>query len=180
MVIEHQFVTTLPANDAMRLAADFLAARGFVYAEEVAFQVAPTEWTTLQMRRGALKESKAVGVIEMPLSVRLEYDRGRVTLAESITSRGRSIWTGVGEELPSSHPNLRLHIALLMSIARALEKLLAQGVPAEQAGAEWALLDGQLVEENRQQRRSRTIKLTIAIVFVVAMIALMVLAIALS
>ena len=177
MVVEHVFVTTLGATDAMRMAAEFLASRGFINSEQSAFQVGQTEWTALEMRRGRKTASHNRGVLDRPHSVRLEYDRGRVVVAASIDARTRSFWMGTGRELSSSSTRAQPYVNLLMTITQSLEQLLANGRSPEQAAAPWTVLDSELAASDRTYRRRRVITLWIATIFAVSMVALMIFAI---
>src|SRR6188474_2921057 len=104
MIVEHVFITTMEAPDALRLASQFLSSRGFEAVHQEAFQLgAPDTWNVLEMRRGKKTPAKAKSHLELPQQVRLEYDRGRIALAASAQSlqeaRGRKLKGKPAEEL---------------------------------------------------------------------------------
>ena len=91
MVIEHEFVTTLEAEDAMRRVGDFLLSRGFENSRESAFQVsggrggsAPATWTRIRATRGKKKPTHVRRFDELPQTAIVSYDRGRVEVALSV------------------------------------------------------------------------------------------------
>lgn len=178
MVIEHTFVTTLEAGDAMRLAADFLSRHGFVTDGQNAFQIGQTEWTSLEMHRGKTSIRRCAGVIERPQKVRVDFDRGRIVVAAMIESRRRSFWTGVGGELTATSPKGKPYAELLTTIVTGLEQLLSQQQPLAEVTPTWDHLDLQLIDLTRGARRRSRIILSIAILFVVGAISLMIAAIA--
>src|SRR3954452_20642571 len=83
MVIEHQFVTTMEGSDAMRAASEFLTARGFAVKGQNDFAVGGG-WTTLEVIRGKSNAARAKSIAELPQRLRLDYDRGRVTVAATL------------------------------------------------------------------------------------------------
>jgi hypothetical protein len=178
VVIEHTFITTMPPEQAMSAASQLLASRGFINAAEVAFRM-DGEWTCLEMRRGETSPRKAKSIPELPLSVRMDYDRGRINLALSMPAYRRSFWTGGGEHAPE-RPQARPHVQLLLHIANALEALLAPGPQRPTVGAEWAALESHLIQEGRARARRRQVVLYLALMFAVAMIVLLIVAVASS
>jgi hypothetical protein len=88
MVVEHAFITTLEAPDALRLASQFLSERGFEARAQEAFAIGSggNHWNVLEMSRGKKNPRRAKSVLEYPQTLRLEWDRGRVTVAVSSTS----------------------------------------------------------------------------------------------
>jgi hypothetical protein len=129
MVVEHTFITTMEASDALRQAADFLGQRGFVASRQDAFSMDAGNWTSLEVRRGKPDPRNARRLLDFPQMVRLEFDRGRVSVAVSIMDmRNRS----------------KASQALLVAIANSLEALLERRVAPEQAGARWDAVEVQL------------------------------------
>src|SRR4051794_16092301 len=97
MVVEHIFITTLEAPDALRLASQFLNARGYIASAQSAFAIGGGGgWNVLEMTRGKKSAAKAKSVIEFPQTIRIEWDRGRVTVAASSTSAHEQQSTRVG------------------------------------------------------------------------------------
>src|SRR3712207_6576985 len=98
MVVEHVFVTTLEAPDALTRASEFLAAGGFVVQEQKAFPLGG--WNAVEVTRGKSNAARAKSVEELPQRVRVEWDRGRVTVAAYIQAFGRASFNiGSGVEL---------------------------------------------------------------------------------
>jgi hypothetical protein len=113
MLIEHSFVTTLDMPAAMSHAAAFLAYFGF--------KVQSFEAGRLEAIRGRVRAT-AARVVQLPQTVHLIFDRGRVTIAASIQQR-------TGDGLPA-------HAQLMTALVRGLERLLAHQLPFEQAANE--------------------------------------------
>ena len=102
MLIEHVFVTTLAAPEALGLAASTLQACGFRIREHSPYE--------LELVRG-LKHARSTRVTRLPQIVRIAFDRGRVTVAGSIEPRG-------SKERP-------VYQSLMLGIVKNLERLLA-------------------------------------------------------
>ena len=73
MLVEHTFVTTMDGPEALALARDFLLMGGFCVTSQVD--------NILEARRGREKSRQAVGMLQLPQQVRMEFDRGRVNVA---------------------------------------------------------------------------------------------------
>lgn len=151
MVVEHSFVTTLEGPEALRAASAFLGGRGFVSAGTGAFPMTDPAWTSLKMTRGRTTR-RARSVAELPQSLRLDFDRGRVTVALSITPS--AAW-GAGSfysEPKPGHRRLRLHRELLTAVASSLESLLARGEPEVQAGVAWDAVEAEIGRVARRRK----------------------------
>ena len=167
MVIEHTFVTTLEAADTLRLASDFLRWWGFEAQVEGGFQLGQPAWNAVELRRGMKNPARAKSLSDLPQQVRLEWDRGRVTLAAAITPRAGAF--GTPKSLANTDP---LHQQLLMAIAQSLEMLLVHRYPPEQAAQPWQLVEARIQEKaTHGRRRSRTIVIVVVCIFA-ALIAL--------
>ncbi|MBC8105046.1 MAG: hypothetical protein H7Z14_00525 [Anaerolineae bacterium] len=160
MVIEHTFVTTLDAPQAMHAASEMLGRRGFVSETGSGFTVGQAQWDRLDMRRGK-KAARAKSVSELPQRVHVGWDRGRVTVAMAIEPSavwGGSAWNlqlgfGVSSGTNDGSPKkMRLHTDLLMSIARSLEQLLANRQPPEVAMQEWDQAEAAIAVAARKRR----------------------------
>ena len=77
MIVEHSFVTTLPAPDAFALAGSMLTARGFGPDGE------PTSQSH-QWRRGRSSVARAGSTLTLPQRIRMEFDRGRITIGAAV------------------------------------------------------------------------------------------------
>ena len=174
MLLEHVFVTTLDPNEALRRASEFLGARGFV-STGGGFQV-ESQWTTLEVRRGQTNPAKAKGIPDLPQTVRIVYDRGRVNMAIAMPAYKRAFWTGVGE-YPPAHVKAIPHGDLLMAIARSVEAVMTQPAPPPETGQDWAALEASLRAQGMKEHRRRRITLYLAVVFVIAMFVLLIVAV---
>jgi hypothetical protein len=180
LVIEHTFVTTLEASQALAAASDFLARGGFQAEAEHAFQVGAEGWTTLEMKRGRRSAARAKDPTQCPQQVRLEWDRGRVTVGASIeaaANRNRAFLYGgvVGLAITAgrkSSKQAKDYTDLMIVIARGLDNLLARQMPGEQAGQEWFALEASLKERARRQRIRSWIYLGIFLALIIGCIVL--------
>jgi hypothetical protein len=176
LVIEHTFVTTLDSHDALALASDMLSRRGFVTEGESGFQLGE-EWTTLQMKRGKKSAARAKTPSECPQQVRLEWDRGRVTLAASIEPQSRRNRTfafggviGYGLYAMRNKRATAEATDMMMVISTSLENLLVQNLPAEEAGKAWFAQEDLQLEKARKARVRSWIYLGIFLAIVAAFI----------
>lgn len=198
MVIEHSFVTTLEAPQALALAAEFLAGRGFVNAEGSAFAVQPVAvapgqpmpvvplssgpatpaggWNSLEMKRGVKNPARAKSVAELPQVIRLEFDRGRINVAASIPAWARSFWTAGSRELKATHPKVKGNVDLMMAIIWGLEQVVVHQHPPHVAASNWLQVESHLIAEGQKKRRRSTVWLVLAIIFVVVAVTLVIVA----
>src|SRR5438874_1341924 len=139
MVVEHTFITRLDAEPTMRAAFTYLQERGFVSDEPAGFRF-EDEWKSLRMKRGRKGTAKSA-ILDLPQTIHLEWDRGRVNVAAAI-------------EIPKKE--LPAHSELLISITLALEELLTHQFPSAQAGRRWgeieAVHDYERIEKRRRRR----------------------------
>ncbi len=143
MLVEHVFVTTKEAAEALTAARDFLAKGGFRVAVE-------TE-NVLEMKRGREKVGQAKGLLQLPQQVRVEFDRGRVSVAVLIQ-----------HDVKASSKCREL----LLMIAQGLENLLARGVPAAEVRRPLDALETQIAADFSRRHR-RTIIFAIAVLVLV-------------
>lgn len=142
MLVEHSFVTTLDAQAALAAADALLWALGFQ-------REASSGDTVLEYRRGLAKAARAKKVSDLPQRVRLEYDRGRITLGASI------------EVFRKSTP---LHRDVLLALAEAVECVVARGSTPEEARARWDGVHAHIEERAAARRRRDRIILVIVCV----------------
>lgn len=172
----------MESHEAMRAASDFLARGGFVAQAEQAFQLGSEGWTTLEMRRGRKNASRAKDPTECPQLIRLEWDRGRVTVAAAIepqNTRGRGfLWGGfLGLAISAgsrASRRTREHSDLMITLSRGIETLLSQRRAPEEAALAWFAMEGELKAKARRSRVRSWIYLGIFLAVVVALIVLMV------
>ncbi len=114
MLVEHTFVTTYDGPEAMRIARELLVSFGFVPEQE--------SERTLQLRRGIRHPAYAENINQLPQSIVMEFDRGRVTVAAFIQEHRK----------PTA-----LHNQFVTVIAQVLERLLANREKPMQARQPW-------------------------------------------
>jgi hypothetical protein len=173
VVVEHTFITTLEAREAMRRASEMLATQGF--AADTAFAVQKDDWNTLEMRRGKKRASRAKNIAELPQVVHIHYDRGRVNLALSIEPNyvwGGGSFSSIGFGIDSTSPTgnskkMRLHAELLTAIAEALEQVMSHEPRHGLSLQRWDFVE----EEIRRVARRRTIRNIILVVAIPLIIA---------
>ncbi len=159
MIIEHVFVTTAEATEALRLARDFLVARGFRAAGP---ETGKLDASTA-LSRGRAKASATAAFNELPQRVMIQWDRGRVTVAASVTMPG-------GKEPAAGSAKARLPIAMLTAIVRGLEMMLSQGRSFEESYAEWDRLEMDIRQEAASRRRVRIVLWAVAVIGLIAAI----------
>jgi len=171
MVVEHIFITTLEANDALQLASQFLGSRGFEASPQAAFALGSEGWSVLEMTRGKKNAARAKSVVEFPQQIRLEWDRGRITVAASSTSIYESRATTVGKR--ASARVGRNQQAMLTALVTALQDLLEARRDPAQLSTSSALFEGQLFAADRSRRRRNIIiALSIFALFIAAIVAI--------
>jgi len=155
MVIEHIFITTLEAPEALQRAAQFLNSRGFQATPQAAFAMGGQAWSVLEMTRGKKNPSRAKSVVELPQQIRMEWDRGRVTVAASSTSLQESRSTTIGKK--SGARMARNQQTVLTGLVMSLQELLEAQREFDTVAATNAALEGQLHAADRSRRRRNMI-----------------------
>jgi hypothetical protein len=127
MVVEHTFITTIEGHDALRMAWELLVSRGFAPLPPPEAAQRPHSANAVELRRGRENPDRAKSVVELPQFVRVEWDRGRVTVAASIAPRtawGRQYSPGsiVSKSMSAREPDQE---NLLLAVVASLELLLA-------------------------------------------------------
>jgi hypothetical protein len=180
MVIEHTFVTTLDAAQALHEASSFLGNRGFTASNSSGWPADATAGR-LEMQRGKENAARAKNVSELPQNIRLDFDRGRVAVALSITPSatwGGKSWasteTGVSAKDVANAKKMKLHHDLLVSISSGLEDLLVQRAPQEIAVGAWISAEGAIADAARRHKRQMLITLLIVILVAAGIIGLVV------
>jgi hypothetical protein len=183
VVVEHVFITTMEAHEAMLAALAMLQSHGFsasaaARAFEVAApgQTAPPVWDQLEVTRGNKKIARAKSVADLPQSVRLEWDRGRVTVAASIASvlPGRSGGSFAFSAEGVQTKKLNRHVDLMTSLATSLEALLARREPLEQARITWDAAEARMAEDLHRRRRNGAIAGIVALVIIGTLVSILI------
>jgi len=155
MVVEHTFITTLPEPDALRMAWELLHSRGFTPLPAAELAARPPASNAVELRRGRPNPDRARSIVELPQFVRVEWDRGRVVVAASITPRtwmNRQYTPGtiMTKPINARQPDQE---NLLMAVIWALEQLLAHRRPPAECVAGLDQLQAQLIDKARRGRR---------------------------
>jgi hypothetical protein len=153
MFVEHTFVTTLEAGAAMRMAAEFLAQRGFRVVPQDRFQLGDESWKTLECHRGR-RGLFPKNFTQFAQHVRLEWDRGQVSFAMSVHTEGANL-------LSRTRKIEAMERELLSAIAASMESLLADKLSPREATAHWDRLERDLSEATERNARNMRIGLGI-------------------
>lgn len=154
LLIEHVFVTTMDAEEALLRAQAYLAGAGFGQVVR--------DGSSLIMRAGRAAPLAHTSFREWPQEVRIEFDRGRVAVAASI------------REAKKPHP---VHRDMLLALVRGLEQLLVQRVTLDAASVELARAGALVDAEFDDRRRARRLRGCGCLVLVTLLVAAMVAAI---
>lgn len=167
MIVEHVFITTFEAAETLGLASQFLAKRGFEAIAQGAFALGPQGWNVLEMSRGKKKAARAKSVVQYPQQIRLEWDRGRVTIAVSATSPLEGQATRIGRPKGKFIERQR---EMLMTIATQLEHLLGLRRAPEHVFHAWSQIEDEIDRSDRaHRRRKKWIAVTILVLVLSAL-----------
>lgn len=155
MVVEHTFITTLEGHDALRMAWELLISRGFAPLPPPEQALRPLAPNAVELRRGRENPERAKSIVELPQFVRVEWDRGRVAVAASITPRtwmGRQYTPGsmITKPISARQPDQE---NLLLAVIGSLEMLLAHRRAPAECVAGLDQLQHHLVQQARRSRR---------------------------
>lgn len=179
MIVEHEFITTAEAGEALARGAGLLEHLGFQRAPGAATEAprcpgcgsSPTDdaagtgtcprcgqalVVARTFRRGKVVPERAVYALEQqPQSVAVEWDRGKMTIAAGIQPAGK----------PTP-----LHGELLTTLAKIIEAHVAAGVPLDRIDAQWQDLHSRIRRDNRRRRLPRDILLGLLGALVLAVV----------
>jgi hypothetical protein len=113
VIVEHTFITTRPEPDAFAAAHDLLTL--------LKFQPAPDPVGAREWSRGKKHARQTDTMTQLPQRVRMDFDRGRVSVAGSVELRHK-------RQLEARDT--------MVAITVALEQLLAHGQPMAAAAAD--------------------------------------------
>ena len=206
MLVEHIFVTTWPAEEALGAAARFLAERGFTALEASGFDVgtvaaqpvasapatgvgstsnvagastpppvpnaasasiAPPAWNSLHLRRPAGKFGRGMTMVTLPQTLRLDFDRHRLTLAITGAEDSNVARRGLFGSGGLTAAERQSQVNLLFVIARSLESLLAEKAAPDEAAAAWRQTESQMIGAAEATARRGTRNFTIMMVAIV-------------
>jgi hypothetical protein len=151
MIVEHTFVSTLEVAACEQRTRDLLQACGF--REEAATSGG------LEFRRGAKSPNKARRPDDVPQSVRVEFDRGRVVFAASLTPLRRP--------LPEQKD-------VLLLIANTLESFLTQNLELAEVLRPWIALSDRIANQQRRRKRIQHTFVAALLLLLVALVVLLV------
>jgi hypothetical protein len=168
MLVEYSFITTLEANDALRAASDFLTGRGFIVETTNAFALDGGSWNALEVRRDKKGRARTGTAVDLPQVVRLEWDRGRVTLA-ALSLHAPTFNKRLSREPGGGRIEIEQR-RLLWSIARSMELVVGTQQP-NQGADEWDRAEQEVINKTAAKRKgNRTLIIIVAIVAVIAII----------
>jgi hypothetical protein len=175
MVVEHTFVTTMQPNEALGAASSLLASRGFVPTGDRAFAL-DGGWNHIELTRGRKNPARSKSILDFTQQVRIEFDRGRIAMAASLTAWTRGTREQIPGELTTRSPSKPhpLQQELLLSLVAAIELLLVNRVPPEQCLARLNHIEAAIQEDARRLRRRNWIILGSVVLGFVALIALII------
>ena len=122
----------------------------------------PATWNALEMTRGRKKAARAKSVVDFPQQLRIEWDRGRVTVAVSALSPQESQVTGWSTKPKGKVAALQEQ--MLAGLVNHLQQLLEARVDSEQVLAAWAGYEKRLHDADRSRRR-RNLWISLTILF---------------
>ncbi|GAI96088.1 unnamed protein product, partial [marine sediment metagenome] len=120
MLVEHVFVTTYEEDEALQRARQLLAYFGF--------RVTSSTSGKLVMTSGKKKPTSRK-VADLPQTVQLNYDRGRVSVGAAIMAR--------------RNKDLPVHAELMSTLVTSLERLLVQREPFSSCTQQFLFLQAQ-------------------------------------
>ena len=164
MVIEHEFVTTLEGSSAMQLCRAFLTAHGFREGMDTPAIVADDHgMLTLSLRRGLENAAAAKSVSELPQRIIVQFDRGRITIAASISPN--TVWGGApsafslrgNSSLSSQTSKLRAELlpTLMTTISSGIERVIA-GESIEDVAMDWTAVNSRIATQAELRRKEVT------------------------
>jgi hypothetical protein len=144
MIVEHTFVTALPADEAFAAADKIIG--------PLAFRCESSSGSLRAWRRGQAEETRARQLDDLPQTLRMEFDRGRVAVAAAV-DLGRRTHT-----LPPQ---------LMVALTLALERALVLGHPIATASEDVTRIHTSI---QRRDRRVRITGITVLTLIVLAFI----------
>lgn len=183
MVIEHAFITTRESEDTLATASNYLAERGFVATDQRSFDMSG-RWTAIEMVRRNKSAARSASIAEQPMLVRVEWDRGRVSVAASITPKNlkQEKFTGSPAQITPTDlergPAGTAMAGILFTICVCMELVLTQPVPRP-AIDRWATMDAAL-ERRREHARRKNRRVMIGLLIFFGVIILLIVLLVIS
>lgn len=145
LLVEHSFVVTTDAAESMGRAAHQLRSLGF--------EVSATDEHNFVARRGVKQAARAKRIDQLPQIMRVNFDRGRVTVAGSIEIHGKA------------HP---VHSALLRLLADSIEEFSTRQTWSDDTQQEWNTLYVTINELAHRRRSRRTVLIVLLVVIIIS------------
>lgn len=137
-------MTTLGGQAALAGAGQLL--------ESMSFTLNSVSESHVEARRGVKIAARAKSIAELPQFVRVDFDRGRVTVAASLEVHGKA------------RP---LHADMLVALAESLDRHIAQGLPQQEAVMRWDDEHRRIdMDAACRRRRTRIIAVSLIVVIV--------------
>jgi hypothetical protein len=177
MVVEHSFVTTMEAAEAFRVAGEFLTSRGFRVTDGPrAHESDGARCEVMGFKCGGTAGSRGSRVADLPQSVWVEYDRGRVVVGASALAYAPHLLTQPRTEVAPTSELGKPFVSLLFMTVLSIEALLCPGARQERPvlAGHWEMLEESFVRQRKAFRRGELRKLAIVGAFIAAFLALMV------
>jgi hypothetical protein len=170
MLIEHTFVTTLEAPQAMELACSFLRELGFAVSNLPS--VADGAWLqSLELTRG---DRPHPDPRRSRQTVHLAFDRGRMTIATSISPARRGSFgisaSSIGGEPSATSQWGQPHAQRMVALADTLESLIARGQSPQEVWRSWMAIENASSRKAFAARQSSMIKGTMIALVVLLLI----------
>lgn len=167
MLVEHTFVTTIPMAQAMPTIEQFLRSRGFIIPEDAPPASEGSSQPALHLQRPIGRVGRNRWLAILPQILRLQFDRGRITLALSISPQ--TDWNRKARRPAFKRQitpgELNGQTNLLVAEAQAVESILAAQLPVDQAVQQWDRIEQQLVQEVQDAaRRHRAICIVLGLI----------------
>ena len=190
MVVEHSFITTLEANDALAAASQLLQAFGFFPDPQNTYLPGAGAHTgltgdglqSLQLSRGSADRMTGRGIADWPQQVHLRWDRGKVEVAASITppayTRSWNVSLTGSTTVKPHAAETALMQEYLMALATSVELLLAhrQANEAQETLSRVMLRLQASAHDRRRRNRTRMIWVVVIVLLLIGLLAVIIVA----
>lgn len=134
MLIEHSFVTTRPGPEVLAAIGSLLAALGFDIGNDASGQA-------ISGVKGGKRGNSSTRISRLPQSIRVEFDRGRISIAGSVEVSGKEVLE---------------HEAFLLSLVDTIQRRVVAGEPEEALARQFKEMQSQVDKRGRMVRAAGT------------------------